>query len=118
MFTDTSKYDESIELYGQNGTFLTSLAALSLLTIISKHREFRSTNRITLYRTEALSRMTPVPASEGSQILEHGTTITVRDLFGNMPVRVKHRSLHEQQSSGHDRTWDSLKHAVIAHILA
>jgi DNA mismatch repair protein MLH3 len=97
---------------------LTSLAALSLLTIFSKHREFRSTNRITLHRTEVLSRMTPVPASEGSQIPDHGTMITVRDLFGNMPVRVKHRSIHEQYSSGHDRTWDSLKHAVIAYILS
>jgi DNA mismatch repair protein MLH3 len=104
--------------YGRNGSFLASLAALSLLSVASKHQEFRSTNRITFHRTKTLSRITPVTQSEGIRFCDHGTKVSVRDLFGNMPVRVKHRSLNEQTSSGQERNWELLKISLLAYLLS
>lgn len=66
---------------------------------------------------EVLSRMTPAPPLYSCEFAEHGTTVSVKDLFGNMPVRVKHRHLVDQASGTTDRAWKTLTLTIIAYLL-
>ncbi|KAG9190459.1 hypothetical protein G6011_08547 [Alternaria panax] len=104
----TSKYHATEPLLGRNGTFLASLAAMSLLAISSHHYQHRSCNAITFHQSKAVERQ--LPASAHHEIsARHGTRVTVRNLFGNLPVRVKQRSIISEQKAEHDRLWDGLK---------
>jgi DNA mismatch repair protein MLH3 len=113
----TSKYHATESLLGRNGIFLASLAAMSLLTISSHHHEHRSHNAITFHQSKAVERQ--IPASEQHEIQgKHGTRVTVRNLFGNLPVRVKQRSIISEQRAEYDRLWDGLKKDVTSLLLA
>ncbi|KAI4915278.1 hypothetical protein J4E85_010403 [Alternaria conjuncta] len=113
----TSKYHATESLLGRNGTFLASLAAMSLLTISSHHYQHRSHNAITFHQSKAVERQ--LPASAHHEISgRHGTRVTVRNLFGSMPVRVKQRSIISQQRAEHDRLWDGLKRDVTSLLLS
>ncbi|CAN9417681.1 unnamed protein product [Alternaria alternata] len=113
----TSKYHATEPLLGRNGTFLASLAAMSLLTISSHHYQHRSHNAITFHQSKAVERQ--LPASAQHEISgRHGTRVTVRNLFGNLPVRVKQRSIIAEQRAEHDRLWDGLKKDVTSLLLS
>jgi len=115
--TGTSKYHATEPLLGRNGTFLASLAAMSLLTISSHHYQHRSHNAITFHQSKAVERQ--LPASAQHEISgRHGTRVTVRNLFGNLPVRVKQRSIIAEQRAEHDRLWDGLKKDVTSLLLS
>jgi DNA mismatch repair protein MLH3 len=89
----TSKAATEHALHGDTGTYLASLAALSLISITSRHAEEDLSATLTLYQGRAIARQYPSsPANELVAFGTHGTRITVDDLFGNMPVRVKHCS--------------------------
>ncbi|CAI9632790.1 unnamed protein product [Alternaria burnsii] len=112
----TSKYHATEPLLGRNGTFLASLAAMSLLTISSHHYQHRSHNAITFHQSKAVERQ--LPASAQHEISgRHGTRVTVRNLFGNLPVRVKQRSIIAEQRAEHDRLWHGLKKDVTSLLL-
>ena len=46
-----------------------------------------------LHRSRPAARLVPAPSHHTLSHREHGTRVTVQDLFGNMPVRVKHRAV-------------------------
>ncbi|KAF7595459.1 DNA mismatch repair protein [Aspergillus hancockii] len=48
----------------------------------------------------------------------HGTSVTVNDLFGNMPVRVKNRALALQKPDEVDRQWDELRQLLVSLMIA
>ncbi|OQD68054.1 hypothetical protein PENPOL_c003G07058 [Penicillium polonicum] len=48
----------------------------------------------------------------------HGTSVTVNDLFGNMPVRVKSRALTLQRPDELEREWDHLRNSLVSLLLA
>lgn len=107
------------ELHGRNGIFLSAVAALSLLTITSHHHQHRSHNILTLHRSRPIARHLPAPPQhELTGFPSHGTRVTVRDLFGNMPVRVKHRALAAEEASESEKQWESLRRGVVALLLA
>lgn len=112
----TSKGD-AIELHGRHGMFLTSVGSMALLTISSSQRDGFASSSITLHHSKVISRRRFPPEDRSRQLREQGTVVTVRDLFSNMPVRVKQRDL---LAEGNElaREFASLTHDLLALLLA
>ncbi|KAJ5718179.1 hypothetical protein N7488_003825 [Penicillium malachiteum] len=113
----TSKFGEPGN-YGHRGLFLYSLAALSLLTVTSRHIQYPTTNSIIFHHSRPVARLIPAPVHQNLRYSEHGTCVTVNDLFGNMPVRVKSRALAFQKPEELDREWDHLRYLIVSLLLA
>ncbi|OJJ44779.1 hypothetical protein ASPZODRAFT_168461 [Penicilliopsis zonata CBS 506.65] len=114
----TSKFSSEKDFFGRKGLFLTSLASLSLLTITSKHRHRPTTNTIMFHHSTPVARLIPAPSQHQLRWSSHGTKVSVNDIFGNMPVRVKSRALALRKPDELDREWDNLKHVVASIVLA
>lgn len=117
FMTDTSKFKQS-DSYGHNGLFLASLASLSLLTLTSHHIGHESTNSLIFHHSKPIARLIPAPSHEVLRSASHGTSVTVNDLFGNMPVRVKSRAIALQKPGELDREWDNLRNSLLSLLLA
>ncbi|KAL5615321.1 hypothetical protein BROUX41_005368 [Berkeleyomyces rouxiae] len=104
----TSKLDKQ-DCHGHKGNFLTSLAALALVTIASRHKDQVSQNSLVLHKGQTLSRNTPSGPTERSLEFQHGTRVKVEDLFGVMPVRVRQRATVDLE-----RQWSALTWNIIA----
>ncbi|KAI0205615.1 hypothetical protein F4808DRAFT_239423 [Astrocystis sublimbata] len=113
----TSKYPVQEGLHGKHGTFLASIAALSLLSITSHHHKYYSHNSLQIHNSDVLSRHTPAPSDQRLLGFPHGTRVTVRDLFGSMPVRVKKRAIDAERGT-HQKSWDTLKRDVVSLLVA
>ncbi|KAK4221296.1 hypothetical protein QBC38DRAFT_513637 [Podospora fimiseda] len=113
----TSKYPARKECHGRHGEFLASLAALSLLTVASHHQDYRSHNSLTIHNSRVLARHLPAPPDQRVLIFPSGTRVSVRDLFGSMPVRVKQRAA-EVERLGTTRYFDQLVFTSVALLLA
>ncbi|KAL1965091.1 hypothetical protein VTN77DRAFT_6004 [Rasamsonia byssochlamydoides] len=114
----TSKFGLGEGVYGYKGLFLASLAAMSLLTITSRHSQQANANTVIFHHGKTISRLIPSPPQQSLDHNSHGTKVTVNDLFGNMPVRVKSRALALQRPDDMDREWDELKRMLTALVLA
>lgn len=115
---ETSKYGSIEALHGSRGEFLSSLAALCLLTVVSRRHNYRSTNSVTFHHSEVVGRATPEIQSRGNALSAPGSRCIVRDLFGNMPVRVKQRAILQTCSTEIENLWEELKRGLVALLLA
>ncbi|KAL2265776.1 hypothetical protein VTJ83DRAFT_6876 [Remersonia thermophila] len=113
----TSKHPPRPGCHGRRGEFLASLASLSLLTIASHHREYRTHNALTIHLGRVVSRQLPAAPEQRILAFPSGTRVVVRDLFGAMPVRVKQRAI-DLERGGSARDWDRLVHRAVALLLA
>ncbi|KAK1596693.1 uncharacterized protein LY79DRAFT_51285 [Colletotrichum navitas] len=114
---DTSRHAPEFECHGVNGSFLASVAALSLLTITSHHHLHNSQNSLTIHNSRVLARNIPALPEQRLVAFNHGTRVTVRDLFGSMAVRVKQRAAASEKAAI-DREWGRLVHDVVVILLA
>ena len=114
---DTSKADSSGLVYGGKGTFLSSLAELSFLTITSHHQSYNSLASLSLHHSGAVTRLVPAPAHHQLSNREHGTRITIQELFGNMPVRLKQRTTMYNNKE-HEKDWHVLNNNIVGLLLA
>ncbi|KAI0555800.1 hypothetical protein F4679DRAFT_519911 [Xylaria curta] len=113
----TSKYPANEGIHGKYGAFLASLASLSLLSITSHHHKYLTHNTIRIHHSDVLDRHTPSPPDQRLLSFPHGTRVTVRDLFGSMPVRVKQRAIDAERGI-HYKHWETLKRDIVALMLA
>ncbi|KAK3370817.1 hypothetical protein B0T24DRAFT_300424 [Lasiosphaeria ovina] len=113
----TSRYPPKADCHGRHGELVASLAALSLLSITSHHHEYRSHNSLTIHNAKVIARNMPALPEQQILAFPSGTRVTVRDLFGSMPVRVKHRALRAERL-GTVKNFDQLARAVVALLLA
>ncbi|KAI0014937.1 hypothetical protein F4780DRAFT_766144 [Xylariomycetidae sp. FL0641] len=113
----TSKFPAKEGLHGGQGTFLASLASLSLLSLTSHHYAHHSHNTIRVHNSAILARHLPSLPDQRLLSYPHGTRVTVRDLFGSMPVRVKRRAFDVERGAT-ARHWEHLKRAIAALLLA
>lgn len=110
---------ENGELHGKTGTFLASLAALSLLVVTSRQARDEENPTLTMHHGKVLTRqVTATPMHDWTVSDSQGTKVTVRDLFGNMPVRVKQRAMLRKTRNEDDKAWHELKYGVVALLLA
>ncbi|KAJ5560003.1 hypothetical protein N7513_002402 [Penicillium frequentans] len=113
----TSRFQKTGK-YGHRGLFLSALSSLSLLTVTSCHIHQQTTNSVIFHRSTPVARLIPAPAHQNLRFSEHGTCVTVNDLFGNMPVRVKRRALVLERPDELDREWDNLRYSLASLMLA
>lgn len=68
---------------------------------------------MSIHNSKVLARHTPCPPEQRILTFDQGTRITVRDLFGSMPVRVKYRALQGDKST-FGRDWDCLLYDLVS----
>ncbi|KAK4102509.1 hypothetical protein N658DRAFT_495213 [Parathielavia hyrcaniae] len=112
----TSKYPPRDDCHGKRGEFLASLAALSLLSIASHHRDYRTHNSLAIHNSRVVARSLPALPEQRVLASTSGTRVVVRDLFGSMPVRVKQRAI-EVDRVGTSREFEELIFHIVALLL-
>ena len=103
---------------GRNGNFLTSVAALSILSITSHHKTHLPHATLILHHSRPAARLLPAPSHLHLSNREHGTKVSVQDLFGNIPVRVKQRSMGAELVREDERQLEMLRKQIVGILLA
>ena len=94
------------------------MAALSLLSVCSRHHRHASHNSILIHNSTTLSRHMPAPTEHHIRAFGRGTRVMVRDLFGSMPVRVKQRVTATSERFRLEKEWMQLVIDIVAILLA
>ena len=90
------------------------------MSITSRHRAEEEADEwtISFNQSKVLARFRT--SQEHQRILRkiHGTKVTVHDLFGKLPVRVKHRAIRYEVQENLDKEFEDLKRKTVTLLLA
>lgn len=100
---DTSKDPENPAVHGRRGDFLAAVGTLSFLSVASHHHRHVSQASMSIHNSQVLTRHAPAPPEQRFETFDHGTRVSIRSLFGSMPVRVKHRASMFSERSAVDK---------------
>ncbi|KAK2592498.1 DNA mismatch repair protein [Conoideocrella luteorostrata] len=114
----TSKIPPNPKLHGSHGNFLASVANLSLLAITSQHHRHETQAFLSVHNGQVLARHVPAPPDQRFDFFSHGTRVSIRNLFGSMPVRVKQRGLLFSDRTRTDKEWETLIRDMAALLVA
>ncbi|GAO16183.1 hypothetical protein UVI_02045230 [Ustilaginoidea virens] len=114
----SSKMPPNATTHGRHGNFIASVAAFSLLTVVSRRYRHETQAAVSLHNGIVLSRRVPPPPDERFETFAAGTRVSVRDLFGSMPVRAKQRANLFSERARIDKEWDALIKEVASLLLA
>ncbi|OAQ88852.1 MLH3 protein [Purpureocillium lilacinum] len=114
----TSKDPENPAVHGRRGDFLAAVATLSFLSVASHHHRHVSQASMSIHNSQVLTRHAPAPPEQRFETFDHGTRVSIRSLFGSMPVRVKHRASMFSERSAVDKEWSNLVREVVTLLLA
>ncbi|KAL3959685.1 hypothetical protein ACCO45_004802 [Purpureocillium lilacinum] len=95
----TSKDPENPAVHGRRGDFLAAVGTLSFLL-------------------GGIPSSPSPPPEQRFETFDHGTRVSIRSLFGSMPVRVKHRASMFSERSAVDKEWSNLVREVVTLLLA
>ncbi|KAK9322081.1 hypothetical protein V1517DRAFT_353291 [Lipomyces orientalis] len=98
---------DSIRSFGFRGEALAGIAAVSHLTITSRHSDYRSTNTVKILNSNEVYN-----GSSTTSLTSHGTHVVVQNLFNNLPVRRK-SILEDNNKSLRDEIMMSVKHCLV-----
>ncbi|KAJ6788054.1 hypothetical protein PWT90_09275 [Aphanocladium album] len=118
MPNSTSRYPYSPRYHGRHGNFLASIAALSLVIIESRTVGEETPSSLTIHQRDAVSREPAASRSHQLDAFSPGTRVAIFDLFGSMPVRVKHRASELSTFPNIEREFKRLGHELMALLLA
>lgn len=113
----TSKFPRDSDTHGQYGQFLASVSALSIMTITSRQPGVSKQPLVSFHRSGILSRYEDAPDSCMLIPHAHGTTVSIKSLFGNLPVRIKQRALRYDSSTAETTDLDELKKKIVSILL-
>ena len=99
----------SKDFYGSSGRFIASLGSVSLLSINSRSATSTNTQSLTIGFAK---RLEAIPG-DNTINSEHGTTILVRSLFANLPVRLSHCTSKFDRPLVVDKEFQSLKRELV-----
>ncbi|TLS22574.1 uncharacterized protein PpBr36_06425 [Pyricularia pennisetigena] len=102
--------------FGIPETEFRDTGGLGKLHLTSHHQRQNSHATLVIHNSEFISRHIPALPEQRILVFPHGTRVTVRDLFGSMPVRVKQRAL-EAARTGSGRDWGQLVRMVVSLLL-
>ena len=91
---------------------------MSILTITSHHKTHLPHTTLILHHSRPAARFIPAPSHQHLSNREHGTKVSVHDLFGNMPVRVKQRTASAELVKEDEKQLETLKKQVVGMLLA
>ena len=73
---------------------------------------------MTLHHSRPAARVIPAPSYQQLSCGGHGTRVSVGDLFGNMPVRVKQRHINLKDPKQSERYFEALTNHMVGLLLA
>lgn len=114
----TSKFPGGSHTHGQYGQFLASVSSLSILTITSRPVNATAQPLMSFHRSHVITRR---EHNSDPQLLiphAHGTIVTVKSLFGDLPVRVKQRATRYESSIAETVDLEELKKRVVGHLIS
>ncbi|POS85262.1 hypothetical protein EPUL_003435, partial [Erysiphe pulchra] len=112
----TSKQCDPETVHGSRGNSLASISAIALLTITSHHYLYQSHNTLCINQSVVLFRHLPALPQHHVHY-DHGTRVTVHNLFGNIPVRLKQRAINFGKNGGNAKEWNELLLGLIRLII-
>ncbi|KAM3498992.1 hypothetical protein MY10362_007724 [Beauveria mimosiformis] len=115
---NSSRFPHLSSYHGRHGNFLASLAALSLVIITSNRGNENNSSSVAIHHGVEIPTEATDSAAQRCASFSRGTRVAVFDLFGSMPVRVKHRASVFSSPPYLEKEFKALTYELTALLLA